>query len=318
MTQPVRPNPAAADSTPAAPTVTPPTSAEAMRDGIRALAAGASLETSAKQPGDLDAFAPLLRDGMDVYVAWIPGRPLVERVAVAARLRRLGVNPVPHLAAREIPSEAALRELLGRLRQEAGVERVLAIAGDTATAGPFPSSLALLETGLLEEHGIRRVDVAAYPEGHPKISAADLVAALDAKESYAARHGLHLTLITQFCFDAATIAQWLGALRARGVTLPVCVGLAGPATVRTLLAYASRCGIGASARALGTRTASVGRLLTERGPEAVVRGLVEQGIAHDVAGVHLFSFGGERLTARWLSAVADGRFKLDDAGFQVE
>jgi hypothetical protein len=36
--------------------------------------------------------------------------------------------------------------------------------------------------------------------------------------------------------------------------------------------------------------------------------------ASDFAGVHLFCFGGFVRTCRWLQAVADGRFTLDDTG----
>ena len=49
-------------------------------------------------------------------------------------------------------------------------DTVLLVAGDSdAAAGPFSSSLQVLETGVFEACGIRSVGVAGYPEGHPRI-----------------------------------------------------------------------------------------------------------------------------------------------------
>ena len=63
------------------------------------------------------------------------------------------------------------------------------------------------------------------------------------------------------------------------------------------------------------------KLVGERGPEPVVRGLAEAKVAGttDFAGIHLFCFGGFLKTCEWLHAVAEGRFKLDDrGGFEVK
>ena len=96
---------------------------------------------------------------------------------------------------------------------------------------------------------------------------------------------------------------------------PVRPGLAGPASIKTLLRYAKICGAGASIRALTSGKASlVGALLTDNGPEEVVTQLAaSQGSgASNFAGVHLFAFGGFLKTSKWLSAVQNGRFKVND------
>ena len=60
-------------------------------------------------------------------------------------------------------------------------------------------------------------------------------------------------MITQFGFDAGQVLAWLAELRARGLTVPVRVGVPGPAAVRTLLAAAAKCDVRVSARCPGVR-----------------------------------------------------------------
>ncbi len=190
------------------------------------------------------------------------------------------------------------------------------IAGDSDRAsGPFDSSLALLETGLFQRHGIVHIGVAGYPEGHPGIAASALDAALAAKKSLALRAGLDLQVVTQFCFEPEPVLSW--AARMKGHGLPARIGLAGPASLPRLLRFAALCGIGNSVRALKARPQAITRLLVEAGPEVVVRELARRGGA-PIAGVHFFCFGGLVRTARWLRAIREGRFELtSDGGFRV-
>jgi methylenetetrahydrofolate reductase (NADPH) len=196
------------------------------------------------------------------------------------------------------------------------VESALVIAGDSErAAGPFDSSLTLLETGLFQRHGIVHVGIAGHPEGHPKVSASALEAALEAKKLVALRAGLDLQWVTQFCFESLPVLSWIGKVGPHGI--PVRVGLAGPASLPRLLRFAALCGIGNSVRALRARPQAITRLLTEAGPEIVVSELARQAGA-PIAGLHFFCFGGLVRTARWLRAVRDRRFELTpDAGFRV-
>jgi methylenetetrahydrofolate reductase (NADPH) len=286
------------------------------RRGIQALLAGASLEISSRDPAEIDACAGLLEPGTAVYISMPPGQTYHGNVALAARLKRAGFRPVPHAAARRIASREALDEYLARSAGEAGVDGALVIAGDSDRAsGPFDSSLALLETGLFQRHGIVHIGVAGYPEGHPKIAASALDAALAGKKSLARRAGLDLQVVTQFCFESEPVLSW--AARIKGHGLPVRVGLSGPASLPRLLRFAALCGIGNSVRALKARPQAITRLLVEAGPEVVVRELARRGGA-PIAGVHFFCFGGLARTARWLRAVREGRFELaSDGGFRV-
>src|SRR5215475_16091486 len=136
------------------------------------LLSSASVEISSHghQLGELrEQFAT----GTDVTITFLPGDNFRSNAETAIALRRSGFNPVPHIAAREIPSREGLNDLVARLRSEADVRRVLLIAGDVAAArGPFKSSSDVAATGLLQAHGISRVSIAGHPEGHPYLDEA--------------------------------------------------------------------------------------------------------------------------------------------------
>ena len=286
-----------------------------LADAISALARAGSLETSTRNLAEIDGYGGLMPAGTDVYAPWLPGTPYHHLVAVARHLRRAGFNPVPHISARRLTDTAAARDFFGRLQGEAGVERVLLIAGDSeAAVGAYDSSLALIETGLLHEYGIRSLGVAGYPEGHRKIPEQVIHAALDAKIAFAQHAGIELFIVSQFCFDGGAIIDWLQRLRARGVLTPVRVGVAGPATIRALINYGLRCGIGNSLKAIGSQAISLPRLVLQQGPEKVVRRVALGAKGLGIAGLHCFAFGGFANTARWMENVASGRFRLDEPG----
>ena len=187
---------------------------------ISAFLAGASLELSSRDPAEIDACVGLLEPGTAVYVSFPPGQTYHGTVALAARISRAGFRPVPHVAARRIAGRAALDDYLARIAGEAGVDSVLVIAGDSHRAsGPFDSSLALLETGLFQRHGIARIGVSGYPEGHPRISASALEAAMTAKKGFARGAGIELGVVSQFCFEAEAILSWAAKMKGHG--LPV-------------------------------------------------------------------------------------------------
>ena len=233
----------------------------------------------------------------------------MDAVAPAARFRRAGLIPVPHVGARHLESAAQLQQFAARLAGEAGVDRILVIGGDRAQpAGPYDSSLAVMQTGVFQKAGITRMAVAGFPEGNPNISEPTLDEALAAKLKFARENGLQLSIVTQFCFKADPIVQWLRRTRNRGIEIPVRVGLAGPARLTTLARYAVRCGIGNSLHVL-TEHPSFAKLLTEKGPEPIIRELAtslrgENG-AHplNIAGLHFYVFGGFNKTVDWIDAV---------------
>jgi methylenetetrahydrofolate reductase (NADPH) len=271
---------------------------------VATLARTASIETSARNLAEIDTYAALVPAGTDVYVAWLPRMPYHHVASAARRVRQVGLNPVPHVTPRQLASREAAEDFLARLRDDAGATRVLLVAGDGEPVGPYESSAQFLASGLLEAHGIRSVGVAGYPEGHPRIPEAAIAAALERKIGEATRRELELFVVTQFCFDGEVVLDWLARLRGRGVAAPVRVGVAGPASVRALLGYAARCGIGESIRAVRARAISLPHLLDEHAPDRVVRRLAEGAAGLGIAGLHCFPFGGFARSARWLAATA--------------
>jgi len=269
---------------------------------LSGLLASASVEVSSSG-NQLKELADQFAAGTNVSITFLPGDNYRHNVETAAALRRAGFNPVPHVAAREMPSREVLNDFLVRARREADVRRIVLIAGDVIAAkGPFKSSHDVAVSGLIEAHGITSVSVAGYPEGHPYLEGGQPFEALAAWRDWGARSGVQVDIVTQFCFESGPILGWIGELQTRGIDLPVTIGLAGPATLATLTKFGLRCGIGNSMRALRGQIGRFGRLLTDNGPDDVVRGLLAAPPAAtaQIAGFHLFPFGGLRKAAQWL------------------
>jgi methylenetetrahydrofolate reductase (NADPH) len=298
-----------------------PPHAATVRERIVALVRRGSIEVSARDPLAGEGLRAIVDPGTTVFINYAPGDNHHGIIAAATRLQRAGFEPVPHIVARHLASFTQLNDYLVRIAGEAGVRRALVLAGDPERpVGPFDSSLELLETGLFAKHGVRHVAVAGYPEGHPRISTHTLDAALLAKTALAREQGLALEVVTQFGFEAPPIIRWIRQARALGSDMPIRIGLAGPASISTLAKFAVRCGIGQSLRALVSGHASVARLLTEAGPERIIRALA-LALDEELDGVrlHFFTFGGVRRTSAWIRAVAAGDIVMasDGSGFVV-
>ncbi|WP_052000228.1 methylenetetrahydrofolate reductase [Caenispirillum salinarum] len=287
---------------------------------VRALSRSFSTEVTPRAARALSRFDALLPHGTAVYVPHLPGLDYEAVVPpLCARLKAEGMVPVPHLAVRAVPSREALDRWLAALVDRGGVDRLLLLAGGTETpAGPFASTLPVLDDGILLRHGLTTLGVAGHPEGHPQASAEELARALKAKQDYAAETGSTLWITTQFTFSATPVVGWLRAIRAAGITLPVRVGLPGPASPRTLLRYALSCGIGASLTALRRRPGAAAGLLGTWTPEAMIRDIAAAAVAEPQSapqGLHAFPFGGVETTAHWFRALSGQRAEEEAQSF---
>ena len=266
-----------------------------------------SIELNPRQPRIIDAAPGRLNPGTEVFLTWISGDDPMDLVAPASSLRRAGLFPVPHISARHLQSASQLERLAVRLVAEAGVDQVLVIGGDRdRPAGPFDSSLAVMESGLLQKAGILRMAIGGFPEGNPNIPDAVLEEALAAKVNFACAAGLQLSIVTQFCFEAEPVVAWLRRVRGLGINIPIRIGLAGPAGLATLMRYAVQCGVGNSLRVL-TKKPSFAKLLVEKGPEPILRGIVSAlsylppaALPFGIACFHFFVFGGFNKTVDWI------------------
>lgn len=285
-----------------------------LKHAVGAFTRRASTEISTHDEGLLDALADRLPAGMTVYVAHTPKSSIEDVVRVAIKVQAAGFAASPHLVARRLPSEEALRSALARLCEH-GIEQALLVAGDLQRpAGPFKSTLEVIATGALEESGLQRVGVAGHPEGHPAVGPAELLSALRAKQEFGARSGIALHIVTQFGFNPEGICAWDRMLTQEGITLPVHVGLAGPTPVSKLLKFAVQCGIGTSMSSLVKNMGAVAGLTGfAAGPDEMLLGLI-RGCARctgtRLVQPHVYSFGGALATAGWLRQVMEGAFDL--------
>jgi methylenetetrahydrofolate reductase (NADPH) len=266
-----------------------------------------STEVSPRDRHSLEAAADCLPRGAEVFIPSAPGESAERLIAAAAFLRDAGLTPVPHITARSLPGLAAADRLIGRLRDEAGLDRALVLGGDRdRPAGELQSSLQLIQAGLFQKHAVCRLFIACYPEGHPSVPDAALEDARAAKLRIATDQGLEFTLVSQFCFEPGPIIALARRLRAKGVAAPYRVGVAGPAERALLVKYALMCGIGPSVRALARRQHLARNLLASETPEVL---LTEVALARakdpalGISGVHFFTFGSPARSASFAESL---------------
>jgi methylenetetrahydrofolate reductase (NADPH) len=276
---------------------------------LAALVGTYSIEMTAKDGDALRNAKDIIPQGTSVNITFLAGETAPARVAAAKQVRSYGFHPRPHISARRIASEHELEAFLADLAREAQIDRVFVVAGDLGTpAGPYFDALAVIKSGLLGKHGVRHVGISGYPEGHPDFSEEKLWQAMRDKHRALTDLGHSYDIITQFGFDAKPVLEWLEKLRAAGITAPVRVGVPGPATVKTLLRFAARCGVGASASVMAKYGVSITQLVTTAGPDALVTELAGSidPAKHGEVFLHFYPFGGLARTAQWVHDFAAG------------
>jgi methylenetetrahydrofolate reductase (NADPH) len=281
------------------------------RDALAGLLREYSVEVTSRDTASLESVVNLLRPQTEVFVANLPKESADVLVQAARRLRDAGLEPVPHIVARNIASRRDLNGMLARLAGEAGVNRALVLAGDRDDpAGEFDAALQLIDTGVFPENGIGRIYVSSYPEGHPRIANDVLEHARADKLAAAARQKLDVTLVTQFVFEPYLISEFARRLRQSGITAPLRVGVAGPAERGKLIKYALRCGVGASLRALRERSELARNVMAGETPDDLLSEVALAQAADPslgISGVHFFTFGDPASSIRWAEGARNAR-----------
>lgn len=278
-------------------------------DPLKDMLDGVSIEVMPRTLGKIDDMKPLMAPGSRVYVAHIEGTPFAEMLAAAKRLSADGFEVMPHFPARIIADARMLEDWIKAYAGEAGVSSALVLAGGVAKPlGAFHSSMQLLETGLFEKHGYKRLHVAGHPEGNrdidPKGGTAEVDAAVLWKQEYAAKTGTEMAMATQFAFDAKPVIAWAEHLAGIGVTMPIHVGIAGPAKLQTLIKFAVACGVGPSLGVLQRRAKDFTKLLKPFTPTEVATALASYKDEHPdslIERLHVFPLGGIRQSSEWVS-----------------
>jgi methylenetetrahydrofolate reductase (NADPH) len=226
-----------------------------------------------------------------------PAKGMEATLALAERLVALGYPTVPHLAARMISGRSELAEISDRLTR-AGVNTVFVPGGDQdPPAGSYLSALDLLEDLVELGRPFADVGITGYPESHPTISDDLTVQSMWDKRRFATH------VVSNLSFDPSSIESWVERVRARGITLPVLLGIPGPVERTKLLAMATKIGVGDSTRFLVKHKGTIARLAAPGGftgerflercaatlsrPEALV------------TGVHVYTFNQVAETEAW-------------------
>lgn len=241
--------------------------------------------------------------GATVTVTCSPKHGIDATLQVAEALAAEGYDAVPHVAARLVRDHGDLRRILDRLRG-AGLHEVFVVGGDAPEpAGPFPGGLELLRAVAESAERPHRIGVPAYPEPHASIPSRELTAAFRAKNDLADY------AVTQICFEAPTVLQWLAREQEAGLRLPVYLGLPGVIDRKRLMGLAVRIGLGASTRVLRRQGGLASRLLggsTYR-PDDLAEELVPAfdgpGRRH-LAGFHINTFNQVDASLSWVNHVS--------------
>lgn len=259
-----------------------------------------SIEITARQIDKL----PLLRDklpqGSRVFIALIDPADVAGQLHAAKALTQAGFVAVPHIPARFVRDLEDLKSRIGALAQDAGVTEMLVLGGGAPQPiGIYDAAIQILETGVFEASGVKRIGIAGHPEGNPDITKvhgeAMLLKALKEKQAWLKAKGIDGFIATQFLFEAGPVADWARMLRAEGIDLPIHVGVPGPATIKTLVKYAAMCGVGNSARFIRKQAMNITRLLTVNTPDGFIEGLADLHFNRPELGIsapHMYPFGG--------------------------
>ena len=274
---------------------------------VEAFLQGYSIEVMPRTAEKVEDFRALLPAGTRVYIAHIDGTPIEEMVSTAARLNADGFEVMPHFPARIIKDQAMLADWIARYQGEANVTSALMLAGGVTTPhGDFHSSMQLLETGLFDKAGFKRLHVAGHPEGNKDIdpdgSVKNVMDALRWKQDFSNRTDAKMALATQFCFESKPVIEWANALAEAGVDIPIHIGIAGPAKLQTLIKFSIACGVGASLRVLQRRAKDVTKLLLPFNPDEIIAELAAhraKNPSFNIEKVHFFPLGGIKTNANW-------------------
>ena len=234
-----------------------------------------------------------------VTVTASPSKGLDATLDLTERLTRAGYAAVPHVSARLVRDRAHLGELLDRVRAD-GVRELFVLAGDPPEpAGEFTGAAELLEAMGERRAEFDAIGITGYPESHHLISDEETIRAMFAKAPMATH------IVSQICFDPATISGWIAEVRRRGTDLPIWIGVPGPVPHAKLLRISMKIGLGESARFLSHHRGWISRLLTRQfKPDRLVRELTPCATdpAARVGGFHLYTFNEVARTERWRQA----------------
>ena len=274
---------------------------------------GYSIEVVPNSAAKVESFAEILPKNTRVYIAHLSEKEDIKTmVATAKRISEEGFSVMPHIPARIIKDKATLANWISMYRNEANVTEALLIGGGASQPlGNFDSSIQLIESGVFDDAGFKRLHIAGHPEGSKDIdpdgSNANVSSALSWKQEFSNRTDAEMAIATQFCFDATAVTKWAERLKQDGIDIPIHIGIAGPAKLQTLLRFSIECGVGPSMKILTKRAKDITKLLLPYKPTEILEALADYKMKDpslNIDQVHFFPIGGIKQTVDWVKEVS--------------
>ena len=247
-------------------------------------------------PGIEDKLDSLPSD-MYLAVTCSPTKGVDETLELSEKLIERGFKVTPHIASKCVSGEKHLEAIIKKL-DELGIESIFVPGGDRPEPmGDFNNALDLLKALKKLGHNLNKIGMAAHPEGHPDVSDEILMEALEEKKDLAD------FIVTQMCFDAEILNDWMNQIQKKGIELPVWVGLPGVIERGRLLKTSLRIGVGDSLRFLRKKSQVATELMKSSiyNPDDLVRDITEKIDINDskLAGYHIYCFNQIETTEKW-------------------
>jgi len=275
-------------------------------EAARNLIANCSIETTPNVYAKYGKFSDLVDKKSNIYVTYLPDEDMNKVIDTAKKLTLEGYNVIPHLPARTISNNDELEKYIKSLSEESGCSKILVIGGGGKQKGNITSSIEILETDLLSKYNFKEVGLAGHPEGNPDVKQIDLDNAIIQKNKFSKKTDFKMYLATQFFFEAKSLKEWELHLSSLDNNLEIHAGIPGPATLKTLLSYATSCGIGNSIRFLSKQALNITKLATTKSPDKLIYDLAGYQIENPktkLKKIHFYAFGGIKKTSDWLKTV---------------
>lgn len=245
----------------------------------------------------IEAKLDVLEPGSYVAVTCSPSKGVDVTLAMSERLATRGFKVVPHIAAKMVKDATHLREIMARL-DDMPIMSLFVPGGDAAKpAGRYTTALDLLRDIADFDHRFEDIGVAGHPEGHPSVSNEVLIEELRKKQEFSNY------LVTQMCFDAEIIGNWVRKIREEGISLPVWLGLPSVSNRSTLMTTSLRIGVGNSLRYLKNHGKIAARLLKTKDyrPDDLLVDLAPYLADSDlnIRGHHIYCFNEVEKAEQW-------------------
>lgn len=238
-----------------------------------------------------------LEPGAYVAVTCSPSKGIDVTLDMTERLVARGFRVIPHLAAKMVRDRKQLSEYMARLK-DLEIKSIFVPGGDAKIpAGDYATAFELLRDIAEYDHDFLDIGIAAHPEGHPDVDNKVMMRELEKKQPLANY------LVTQMCFDAEGLGNWLYRIRERGITLPAWIGIPGVADLKSLVMTSMRIGVGDSLRYLRNQSRMATLLFRSKAytPEDLLFELAPYlaDPACNVAGHHIYCFNQVARSETW-------------------